>query len=397
MLSPRRARILAIGIAVTALNLRGAVVGVGPLLETIQDDTGMSATMAGVLTTLPIACFGLLGGVAPRLARAIGLDAALWLTMLGLTLGILIRMGEPLPLLFGGTLVIGVAIAIANVLAPAVIKRDFPGRTGAMTGIHTMGIAGGGALAAAIMVPIETRTGLDWRQTLGTLAIGSAVAMVVLLPRLRQNRTNLRHMRSQTTRPPRLWRNRLAWQVSLFMGLQSAVFFGLGSWTAPLLHANGISETRAGALWAISNIASLPFALLMPVLAQRLRDQRPLVVAIVALWVVTLAGLLIDPAGLALPMVLLFGIANGSALSLALMFMVLRSPDTAHAAALSGMAQAVGYTIAAFAPFLFGLLHDLTGGWTASLVLIGLILVPTLAAGWQAAKPRLVAPLPPSA
>lgn len=381
---------LAIGIAVTAFNMRATIVAVGPLLEAIRDETGLSTTLAGLLTTLPVICFGALAAVAPKLARRFGIDLVIWLTMVGLTIGILIRLAPPVAMLFLGTLVIGASIALANVLVPAVIKRDFPDRTGLMTGVYTMGIAGGGSLAAGIMAPIHLRTRLDWRETLALLAIPSLLAVVVLIPRLRLNSRSRESVGSRAVAAPRLWRNRLAWQVSLFMGLQSFIYFGLGSWMATFLSDAGLSDERAGLMWSICNLAGLPFSFVVPVVAQRLPDQRPLVVGLIACWAVSIVGLLLAPAAYALLWMVLFGVAGGAALSLALMFIVLRTPDAAHASVLSGMAQAIGYTLAAFAPFLFGALHDLTGSWDASVAMIGLTLVPMLWAGWFAGQRRLV-------
>ncbi len=388
--------LLGIGIAVTAFNMRATIVGVGPLLETIRDETGMSTTVAGLLTTLPVICFGVLAGVAPRLARRFGIDLMIWLTMAGLTIGILVRLASPVILLFIGTLVIGASIALANVLVPAVIKRDFPQRTGLMTGVYTMCMVAGGSLASGLMVPIHERSRLDWRETLALLGVPALVAVVVLIPRLRLNSRSRESAESRAVAAPRLWRSGLAWQVSLFMGLQSFIYFGMGSWIPTLLIDEGLSDARAGLMWSLCNLAGLPFSFIVPVLAQRVRDQRPLVVGAVAVWAVSIAGLLVAPADYTLLWMVCFGVAGGSSLSLALMFIVLRSPDAAHAAVLSGMAQAIGYTLAAFAPFLFGALHDLTGGWEASSAMIGLVLVPTLWSGWFAGQRRLVVPLPES-
>jgi CP family cyanate transporter-like MFS transporter len=314
--------------------------------------------------------------------------------MVGLAAGILLRLAEPVAMLFFGTAVLGASIALANVLVPAVIKRDFPGRTGMMTGLYTMCLAAGSTLAAGLVVPLRDRFDLDWRQALALLAVPALVAVIALLPRLRLNGTALATATAQRQPTPRLWRNRLAWQVSLFMGLQSFIYFGLGSWIPVLLVDSGLSEARAGLMWSICNFAGLPFSFVVPILAQKLPDQRPLVVAMVVTWAASIVGVLVAPATFTLLWMVLFGMGGGAALSLALMFIVLRAPDTAHAASLSGMAQAIGYTLAAFAPFLFGALHDLTGDWQVSVGMILLALVPTLAAGWQAGQRRLVAPLP---
>lgn len=382
--------LLALGIAIAAFNMRTAIVGVGPLLDAIQDDTGISATVAGLLTTLPVICFGALAGVAPRLAHRFGIDLMIWLTMVGLTVGILIRVAYPLPALFLGTIVIGASIALANVLVPAAIKRDFPQRIGLMTGVYTMGIAAGGSLAAGLMVPIMENTSLGWRGTLGTLAIPALLAVLALLPRLRMNRANLAASAANPARRPSLWKSSLAWRVSLFMGLQSFAFFGLGTWTATLLIDSGLSEARAGLMWSVCNLAGLPVSMVAPLLAQRFHDQRVLVIVTEAIWATAVVGLLVAPASWTILWMILFGVGAGSSLSLALMFIVLRSPDAAHAASLSGMAQAVGYTIAASAPFLFGALRDLTGGWEASIAMILAVLGLTMLFGWQAGQRKFV-------
>jgi CP family cyanate transporter-like MFS transporter len=383
--------LLAIGVAATAFNLRAAIVGVGPLLDTIREDFGISTTVAGSISTLPVICFGTLAGVAPWLARRYGIDRMIWLTMVGLTVGILVRTAQPMFALFLGTAIIGGSIALANVLVPAVVKRDFPERTGVMTGVYTMCLTLGGALAAGLMVPILEHTSLGWRGALGLLAIPSLVAVLLLLPRLRMHPTGQTAAQRNEAPRPRLWGNRLAWYVSLFMGLQSFVFFGVGSWMAVVLAESGLSDARAGLMWSLANVAGLPSSMLVPMVAQRVRDQRVLVVVIAACWATAVIGLLVAPATLTLLWMVLFGIAAGASLSVALMFIVLRSPDTAHAAALSGMAQAIGYSLAAFAPFLFGALHDLTGGWEISLVMILGVMLLMVLTGLKAGQRKLVA------
>jgi CP family cyanate transporter-like MFS transporter len=379
--------LLGIGIAIVAINMRAAIVGVGPLLDTIRNDISVSTTVAGLLTTIPVICFGLLAGFAPRFAARFGIDRMIWLTMVGLTAGILIRLFPSISMLFLGTVVIGASIAFANVLVPAVIRRDFPTKFGLMTGVYTMGISIGGSLATGLMVPIH-ESGYTWRETLGLLAIPALAAVVVQLPRLGMA------VQAAGTRPagglPRLWRNSLAWQVSIFMGLQSFVYFGMGAWIPTILHDAGLSREAAGTMWAIGNLAGLPASLVVPIAAQRMPHQRPLLVVMIAIWSSGLIGILVAPAAFTLGWMLLFGLGAGSALSLALMLIVLRAPDTAHAAALSGMAQAIGYTIASFAPFMAGLAHDLTGGWTAATGLMLAALVPTAMAGWKASRRALV-------
>ena len=174
------------------------------------------------------------------------------------------------------------------------------------------------------------------------------------------------------------------------MGLQSFIFFAISSWTPTLLVDNGMTEARAGLMLSLMNIFGLISSFVAPIVANRARDQRALIAVVVAIWAVGIGGLLIAPATWTILWMALFGIAAGAALSIALTLIVLRSPDTRHAAALSGMAQSVGYLLAATGPFIVGALHDLSGGWRGPIVFVLLILVPTLLFGLAAGRDRLV-------
>ena len=318
--------------------------------------------------------------------------------------GILIRLIHPIPFLFLGTAIAGAAIAIANVLMPAIVKRDFPGQMGLMTGLYTMGISAGGAFGAGLTLPIARAADLEWR---GALAIWAAPAMFaiaflslrLILQATRQSNADRaeRPDRSVATRrlpTPSLWRDPLAWRVSLFMGLQSFIFFAISSWTPTLLVDNGMTEARAGLMLSLANIFGLVASFVAPIVANRARDQRTLIVVVVAIWAAGIGGLLIAPTTWTILWMALFGIAAGAALSIALTLIVLRSPDTPHAAALSGMAQSVGYLLAATGPSIVGALHDLSGGWRVPIVFVLLILVPTLLFGLAAGRNRLVGQIP---
>lgn len=380
---------LAAGIFLTALNMRSSIIAIPPMMDSIRLDTGLSSTATGLIMTLPVICFALLSLTAPAVARRIGLDLTILGSMGLLCLGILIRVAPAIPLLFAGTAVIGAAIALGNVLVPAVIKRDFPQHPGLMTALYGMGMAAGGALSAAVMVPIHERTNLDWRQTLGLLVIPALIAVITLIPRVRLNS----RLHSGTIRrgsAEHLWRELLAWQIALGMGLQSFVFYGLGSWSPTILIAHGMSESAAGVMWSICQLGAIPASFGAPFLFTRGLNQRVLVTIITAMFVTSISGMLLAPATLPWLWMLLLGMSGSSSFAAILIFIVQRSPDAAHAAALSGMSQAIGYTIAATSPFLFGALHDLTGGWTAPNLMVLAAMVPFLWAMLGASRHRLV-------
>jgi CP family cyanate transporter-like MFS transporter len=389
-----RARTAALVVAVLLIagNLRPAVVAVSPLLSQIRADLGIGSAVAGLITTLPVLCFGLLAPFAGRLARRTGLETALLAALLVLTAGILVRLVPTLATLLAGSVLAGIAIAIGNTLMPVVVKRDFPHRTGAMTGAYSTLISGGGAVSAAVMVPIEHATGLGWRPALGLWAIGSALAIALWVPWVARARRRAAAAPPVAPAPPvrGLWRSPLAWQVTLFMGLQSLQFYALTAWAPTLFVDEGRSPTAAGLLLSLAGLCSLLTSAFTPVLAARSRTQLHLVGLLLAVWIAGYVGLLLAPGALAPLWMVLIGLGQGVGISLALTLITLRSPDAAHTAQLSGMAQGVGYVLAAAGPLALGAIHDATGSWTAPVITLLVLLIPLAIAGAGAARDKHV-------
>lgn len=389
----RTSWLLGATIMLVALNLRPAVVGVGPLLAEIQAAEGLSGTAAGVLTALPVLCFGLLATAAPWLARRFGIEWALLGVLVTLCLGIGVRTLHPAVALFTGTVLVGAAIAVGNVLMPGLVKRDFAHRTGLMTGLYTMSITAGGGLAAGVTVPIARAGGLDWRAALGVWGLFALLALLCWLPQLRRSG---QRGGSGGARVAGLWRDPLAWQVAAFMGLQSLGFYAVSAWMPAVFVARGFDPVTAGWLLAVLSLFGLGGAMVAPVLAARAQQQGPLIVVqcLVAglglLVILTLPGL--EALGMAV-----LGTGQGAALGLAMTLMTLRAPDAAHASQLSGMAQSVGYVLAAAGPFLVGALHDLTHTWTVPLLVLVALFVPQAVAGALAGRDRLVGAQPKAA
>lgn len=377
----------AAAIVLVAANLRPAVVGVAPVLPEIQRSLGLSATASGVLTALPVLCFGLLAPAAPRLARRFGIGRTLLGALVLIALGLAVRSSGPTATLFAGAVLVGSAIAIGNVLLPGLIKRDFPHRTGSMTGIYSMAISAGGALAAGTTVPVARALGMDWRGALGFWSLFALVALLCWLPHVRWV-DRARGMREVHVRS--LWRSPLAWQVTAFMGLQSLGFYATAAWLPVIFVDRGFDPATAGWLLALASIVGLSGSMAAPMLATRLRQQRAVAAGLTAVAALGLLGVLLLPGAEIVSMALL-GVGQGAALGLSLTLMVLRSPDAAHAAQLSGMAQCVGYIGAATGPFAVGALHDLTGSWTVPILLLLGVFLAQATMGALAGRDRLVA------
>lgn len=387
----RREWLLAGAVLATALNLRMAVASVPPLIDDIRASVPLSATAAGALTTLPVVCMGLGATVAPGVSRRVGHEAALALVGLTMAGGIVLRLLPGVVALYAGTAIAGISIALGNVIVPSLVKRDFHRQVGPMTGAYTMAISASAGIAAGLTVPIENAIGQGWRAALAVWALPALVAAAVWVPVAR--RAAGRTLATGDERPqvpPSLSRDRLAWQVTLFMGFQSLTFYGLLAWLPSVLHDSGISKGAAGAYLSVFTLLGIPICLLVPLLVQRLPDQRPLVAAAVALLVAGIVGLIVSPAGAPIVWTLLLGIAQSANLVLAFLFFALRTRDEPEAAALSSMAQSVGYMLAAVSPPLLGALHAATGGWTLPLLVLLVLLLPVLLAGLGAGRDRRV-------
>ena len=375
-----------VGIVLVAATLRGPITSVGPLLETIRSDAGLSATAAGILSTLPLLAFAAVSPIAPALGRRIGLERALGASLAVLVVGVLLRSAPQAGALFTGTALIGVAIGLMNVLLSGLVKRDHPDRVTALTGLYTTVMGTFAMIGSGVAVPLADATPGGWRTSLVVWAALASVALVTWLfraPRRRPDPEDAAAGRSDATSRAH-WRSPLAWQLTAFFGLQSLGFYVAVSWLPTILQSNGIGATSAGWYLALMQLTGLLASAASPSIARRLPDQRLFAAGSAMLGVLSYAGFVIAP-HLALLWTATVGLSQGVGITLALSFFALRACDAQQAAALSGMGQSVGYLLAALGPLLFGLLHDRTGAWTISLlvltVLIGVQGVVALGAG----------------
>jgi CP family cyanate transporter-like MFS transporter len=383
--------LLAGGVILVAINLRPAAASIGPVLDRIQSDTGLSSGWAGALATLPVLCFGLLAPVAPPLARRLGVHTAIAVAMVALMAGILLRLVPGDVFLFLGTALAGAAIATANVLLPVIVRRDFPDRTGTAMALYTTSLIGFAALSAGTTVPLANGLGGGWRPGLGIWAAPAAVAALAWLPALVRRDANGAAdsdsgARTPTVRP--LLRQPLAWQVTLFFAVQSGGFYATLAWLPDIFRSHGASDARAGFLLSLSILVGLLTSTTLPGLATRMRDQRALIVVCIAVWAVGLAGILVAPMSAPYLWAVLLGLGQNSTFPLALMLIVLRGGSIATTEGLSTMSQSVGYVLAAIFPLAVGALHGAAGSWTPPLILLLALLAPQLAFGVAAGRNR---------
>ncbi len=375
--------LLAFTLFLVAINLRPALAGVAPVLASIRATTGLSAAGAGGLTTLPVLCFGVIAPLGPLLARRLSAERTIVFGLLLLAFGVMLRAFFGLPGLFVGTFLSGASIGIVMVLLPAIIKRDFARNVGFMTGLYSMALCLGAALAAGIAVPIQQVAGGDWRVALGFWSLPALIAAVAWGAcgvhdgtRSRQAGHRVSGLRSSS----------LAWQVSFYMGLQSVLAYCVFGWLPTILIDRGFTPLGAGAVLSASIAAQLVTALGGSWIATLGKDQRAAAAGLVGLSIGALMGCMFAPLGQIWLWALLLGLGQGGSFSVAMMLVVLRSPSAQVVASLSGMAQLVGYTMAACGPFIAGVLRDLTGGWNMAAAFFVMVAIAAMAAGIGAGR-----------
>lgn len=378
-----------IGVLLIAVNLRVSFVSVGPVLGNISSDLGLSSAAAGFLTGLPLIAFAVFSPLAPGFAARAGLDRALWTSLLILAAGIVLR-SLPLPgFIWGGTALIGLAIAFLNVLVPSLVKRDFPMRVSQVTGGYTAAQAAFAAVGAAVVVPVAQTSPAGWRLALGIWVGLALIAMAVLLPWLRRHRSAAAHAAGPKVSYRSPWTSALGWQVTIFMGLQSIAFYVLMAWLPTIEQSRGVPATTAGIHLSIFLLVSVFASLAAGGILHRGRDQRLVAFTSGALTVATFLGLTLAP-DLVLLWIVLGAIGCGGLIVVALSLFSLRTVNHPQAASLSGMAQSVGYGLSSVGPVLFGGLHDVTGGWTLPLMVTAGIMAVLSLVGLLAGRDRVI-------
>ncbi len=388
-----RAQGLLVGAMVLlALNMRPAAAAVGPLIHRIRVDTGLSSLGAGLLTALPVLCFGAMAPLAPMLARRFGTSRTLIGVLVALVAGLLIRWVPGMALLFVGTALAGAAIAVGNVLLPVLVRRNFSERTGLITSLYTTAMIAAAALAAAVAVPVANALGGGWRGGLGIWTAPALIALIVWLFLLRREDRAPQDVSERIGGARPLLHDRLAWALTLFFALQSAGFYSSLAWLPSLFQSHGASDAEAGALLGVSLVVGIGTSLVVPALAARAHDQRALVLTFTSCAALGWIGILVAPMSAPYLWVVLLGLGQQALFPLALTMIVLRGGSVTSTAGLSTLVQTMGYLLAAFAPLGIGALHGATGSWTAPAIVLLFLLLPQALTGLIAGRRGHVKP-----
>ncbi|HET6860486.1 MAG TPA: MFS transporter [Streptomyces sp.] len=387
-------RLVVVGLVLAALNLRPAITSLGPLLEEVRTDLGMSGALAGLLTSVPPLCFAVFGLTAPRLARRFGPGAIICAGMAAIAAGLVLRpfAGTAAGFLAASALAL-MGIAVSNILMPVIVKRWFPDRVGSMTGLYSMALALGTALAAAATVPMTQALGGSWQTGLAVWGGLAAVAVVPWFILSRHRSTGGAASRGATRGREatglRITRSPTAWALACFFGLQATAAYITMGWMPQIFRDAGVSAGTAGVLLAVTMAMGIPLAFVIPRVASRMRTQGPIVVALGLCGLIGYTGLFLAPAAGAWAWALLLGVSN-CAFPLALTMIGMRAKSGAGVVRLSAFAQSTGYLISIPGPLLVGVLYQHSGGWGLPIGLMAGLMVPQIVVGILAGRNRTI-------
>jgi MFS transporter, CP family, cyanate transporter len=388
--SHRRGLVL-IGTAIvlTGLNLRTAVTSIGPVLQEIEQGLGISSSMAGLVTTMPVICFATIGLAGPALSARFRDSHVLSSALVAMSVGLVVRATAPAFWLFlVGTVLAMVGGALGNVLLPSLVKRYFPSRTGLLVGAYGTAMSLGAAVAAVSTAPIAAAVGEDgWRWALGVWAVPAVLAALPWLA-VRAG-TGVSRATHRTVRLRDLRHSRMALALLLFFGIQGLEAYVIIGWAASYLRDMGLSAAAAGLLLGLNQVIGIPLSAVVPALTVRQRLQRPLLLGFMTCYAVGWAGLWAAPRTLPWLWMSFLAVALATfPMVLTMLGLRARTPETT--AALSTYVQSWGYVIAGAGPLLVGVLLGATGSYTPMFVLVLGGVAVLLGTGWLITRERYV-------
>lgn len=384
--------IVMIGIVLVSINLRPGMTSIGPLMGIIRDDIGLSNWSVGLLTSLPLLAFALISPFVPTLSRRFTNELTMIIGLFVILIGISMRSISVMALLFLGTALVGLGIAICNVLLPSYVKEEFPTKAAFMTSIYSTIMAIFAGLGSGFSVPLAIDLNLGWKLALLFWAIPAFVAMVLwfYLYKRKNGKTN-KNVDSIAPEIGAVWKDGLAWDVALFMGLQSVLFYVVASWLPEILLSHDVSRNVAGWLLSYTLVIGLPVSFFVPVIANRLKNQKIIVFLLGLVALLAISGLIYGHSfWIILASVTCMGIVLNSNFALALTLLAFRAKTAEDAAELSAMAQSIGYFLAALGPVFIGYLYDLSHNWAVPLYALIIITCFAVFFGLRASENKFI-------
>lgn len=397
-------------IILVACNLRAPFTGAGALINTISCEFSLSPGMSGLLTTIPLLAFAAVSPLVVPLAERIGAGRLLFASSLVLGAGVCIRSLLGGIGVFAGTVIIGAAIAVGNVLLPAIIKSKFPQKIEMMTSLYTVVMQIVSAVSTAASVPLSIAFG--WKAALGVWLVTVACAAVVcfVCKSLRLSRTyddslgegertgqndNAGSGKAGTIRrnaaPGSIYRSKMTWWVTLYMGVQSMMFYSFIAWLSPMLQTKGYSDVVSGYLLSVYVIMGMAGSAMLPFIMKKNKDQSVTGILLGALYLAGMVCMLLAGYFAALIAgILLCGFCSGTCVSFSMALFGLHTSNGQSASRLSAVAQSAGYLVAAIGPVALGKLFDLTASWIVPLSILVMAAVFLIVAGHVVGREEII-------
>lgn len=377
-----------VGIVFITLNLRGPITGVGPIIEIIKEQYQLSNSLAGFITTLPLLAFAIFSPIVARFRYV----TMMFYGLIFIALGELIRSYAGEIGLFAGTLIMGIGIAIANVLLPSIIKSKFPKNFGKIMSIYSLVLVISAAIGAGISVPLALSLHLGWKNTLAIWAIVAIVAIVFWLPHLKGRRRYQTQKTHADANIP-IYKYATSWWITLFMGTQSLIFYSVIAWFPSILIEKGFDIHFASNMTLLYQLCSMPIALLAPMLIARIRNKHKHILTsfLCLMYALAFGILLFYNSLLAMVIVTLFlAFPMGGMFGIALLFVSTKASAPAKVARLSGMAQSLGYLIAAIGPIFLGFVYDIAKSWNVPLVIFVILTLLLIFFAYKANNSKVI-------
>lgn len=386
--------IVVIAIILIASTLRAPLTSVGPVIHEIKEAMSINDSVAGFLTTIPLIIFAIVSPLVSKVTIRLTMSYTLLYSTLLLIVALILRIMGDFNVFIIGTILLGVAIAFGNVVLPSYVKWYFPMQIGLMTGIYsgTMNFTAG--LGGGLSHPLSEMTILGFRLSLVFWVILGLAAITLWLLTVRsgsnlETRT-IENAELNKNKKLNMIKSKIAWMVALTMGFQSMIFYTIVAWVPSILMDRGIDPNTAGYLLMLNQFAQVPMTFIFPVIAAKLKNQRILVIVVTLLFLIGFGLFFAQSLPVLIMGMVIVGLAMGACFSLCMTFFSIRARTSNGSISLSGFGQSVGYFIAAFGPFLIGLLHDLTNSWDIVIIAFIMMSILVFIFGFAAAKNRVV-------
>lgn len=379
-----------------AFNTRTVIAAVAPIADELRVELSLGTAALSLVGTLPPLCFAFFAIPVPRLARVAGLERGMGFALATITLGHVIRaLAWDTTSFVLGTVVTLAGIGVANVLLPPLVRRHFDGRIGGVTALYVTAQSLGTGTPALLGVPMAEESG--WRVALGPWAVVGAVGLLLWVAIVRSRTKPSAGALGATLGtlpvtvvPGQVWRSRIAWAIAaLFAVSASHAYAGMAWLPEVVTDLAGVSAGEAGSLLALYGAIGVVPAIVLPVLASRVRNVGLLVHIQFSLLLIGYLGLLLVPDVAIVLWVVCIGVGMAF-FALCIVLVNLRTRTHLGTVQLSGFVQGVGYSVGALGPLAFGLLHQLTDGWTASIALLAVTSVVAFLAGLVVRRPAFV-------